>query len=210
MAPSGSIQINNAAQYVNSTSVILALNAVDSGSGLNQMQFSNDGTTWSTPEAYATTKNWTLVSGDGTKTVYVKFKDVAGNWSVSYSATIILDTTPSDTTPPTGTIKINSGAPYTNSISVTLALSAQDNPGGSGVSQMQFSNDNTTWSTPEVYATAKAWTLSSGDDTKTVYVKFKDVAGNWSVSYSATIILDTTPPQINITSPSDNQVIEAK
>jgi flagellar hook assembly protein FlgD len=43
------------------------------------MQFSNDGTTWSIAEAYATTKSWTLTAGDGTKTVYVKFTDPAGN-----------------------------------------------------------------------------------------------------------------------------------
>ena len=54
------------------------------------MQFSNDGATWSSPEPYATTKSWTLEPGDGTKTVYVKFKDNVGNWSIAYSDSIIL------------------------------------------------------------------------------------------------------------------------
>jgi len=97
-----------------------------------------------------------------------------------------------DTTPPTGTIIINSGANYTNSTSSTLTLSCTDS--GSGCSQMQFSNDNSTWSTPEAYAATKSWTLASGDGTKTVYAKFKDNAGNWSSAYSDTITLDTVAP----------------
>ena len=39
------------------------------------MRFSNNGTTYSTAEANATTKVWTLATGAGTKTVYVQFKD---------------------------------------------------------------------------------------------------------------------------------------
>jgi hypothetical protein len=61
------------------------------------MQFSNDDITYSTPEAYGTTKSWTLSPGDGTKTVYAKFKDVPGNWSTTYSDTIELRTTDSYT-----------------------------------------------------------------------------------------------------------------
>jgi len=97
-----------------------------------------------------------------------------------------------DTTPPTGSITINAGASYTKSISVTLTLSCTDTEGS--CTQMQFNNDNSTWSTPEDYATAKAWTLTSRDGTKTVFVKFKDNAGNWSTVYSDTIVLDTIQP----------------
>ena len=96
-----------------------------------------------------------------------------------------------DTTPPTGSIVINSGASYTTSTSVTLTLTCDD---GSGCAEMQFSNDNITYSTPEPYGTIKARTLTSGDGTKTVYAKFKDNAGNWSSAYSDTIILDQNPP----------------
>ncbi len=57
------------------------------------MRFSNTGTSFSAAEAYASTKTWTLSSGAGTKTVYVQFKDAAGNWSTSVTDTIVLDTT---------------------------------------------------------------------------------------------------------------------
>jgi hypothetical protein len=150
------------------------------------MKFSNNNVTYSTPEAYAPTKAWTLTSGDGKKGAHAKFKDTPGNWSVVYYDTIILDTTA-----PTGTITINSGASYTSTRSVALALTCSDT---NGCSQMQFSNDNVTYSTPEVYATSKAWTLTSGDGAKTIYVKFKDRPGIWSSAYSDTILLDTTSP----------------
>jgi hypothetical protein len=44
---------------------------------------------------------------------------------------------------------------------------------------MIISNDNKDWSDPEPYKTTKMWILSSGQGEKTVYVKFRDAAGNW-------------------------------
>jgi len=100
-----------------------------------------------------------------------------------------------DTNAPTGSIIINNGATYTTTVSVTLNLSASDDL--SGVSQMKFSNDNITYTEPEPYSTTKSWTLQSGDGMKTVYVKFKDNAGNWSTAYTDTIFLDETNPATN-------------
>ncbi len=96
-----------------------------------------------------------------------------------------------DNTPPTGTISINTNSTYTNTPVVTLVLSANDNL--SGVSQMMISNTSDfTGASWENYATTKQWTLPSGDGEKTVYVKFKDNAGNESTVVSDTIILKTT------------------
>lgn len=96
-----------------------------------------------------------------------------------------------DTTPPTGSVSISNGSAYTKSTSVTLTLSASDS---SGVYQMCISNA-TTCSSWETYAATKSWILSSGDGTKTVYVWFKDNAGNANASsFSSTIMLDTTTP----------------
>ena len=108
-----------------------------------------------------------------------------------------------DTTPPTGSITINSGAAYTNLTSVTLTLSATDDE--NGVSEMCISN-TTSCSSWESYTTSKSWTLTSGDGTKTVYVWFKDSVGNANVTPadSDSIILDTTPPSnpTSVNSPS--------
>jgi hypothetical protein len=119
------------------------------------------------------------------------FSNVVSNHTIS--------ATFADTTPPTGTLSINNNAAYANSTTVTLSISATDS--GSGVSQMQFSNDNTAWSTAETYSTSKLWTLSTGDGLKAVYAKYKDTAGNWSLVTGASITLDTTSPTITITSP---------
>ncbi len=85
-----------------------------------------------------------------------------------------------DTTPPVGSIAINGGDSVTQSIETILALSAVDD--GQELDErglMAFSNDGDVWSDPEPYATGKIWTLSPGDGEKTVYVKFRDAAGNW-------------------------------
>ncbi|MBI4714850.1 MAG: hypothetical protein HY760_02745 [Nitrospirae bacterium] len=58
---------------------------------------------------------------------------------------------------------------------------------------MRFSNDNATWSAWEAYGASKAWTLTSGDGTKTVYVQYRDIAGNASGSFFDTILLQTLP-----------------
>ncbi len=44
------------------------------------MRFRNAGTTtWSAWQTYATSKSWALSAGAGTKTVYVQYRDKAGN-----------------------------------------------------------------------------------------------------------------------------------
>jgi len=116
--------------------------------------------------------------GDGTIINYTY--DANGNLT---STTVIA----SDLTPPTGSIIINGGGTATVSTSVSLALSASDF--GGAVAEMRVSNDNSTWSTWEPYATTKAWTLSGGTGTKTVYVQFKDQSENISLSYSDNIDL---------------------
>jgi hypothetical protein len=93
-----------------------------------------------------------------------------------------------DKTPPTGNITTN---PTTNNASVTLTISASD--AVSGLAQMCFSNDATTWSTWEPYATVKTWNLTAGDGQKTVTVKFLDNAGLTSTT-SYTITLQTPQP----------------
>jgi len=89
-SPGGSISIDGGATYTNSQSVTLSLSAENTA----QMHFSNDNSFWSSWEPYATSKSWTLSSGDGEKTVYAEFKDPAGNVSKTYSDTIILHRTP--------------------------------------------------------------------------------------------------------------------
>jgi len=189
--PSGTIMINNDAAYATSTSVTLSLTAADATSDVYGVRYSNYGA-WDTEkwEDFSSTKTWTLMSGDGTKTVYYQIEDNAELISTTYSDTIILDTTP-----PIGSIKINDGAAYTTTTTVTLILSATD--ATSGLAEMRLSNDNTTYTEWQTYTTSKPWTLQDGDGTKTVYVQYRDKAGLISLSYEDTISSDTTKPTAN-------------
>ncbi len=141
-----------------------------------------DGIPW---ESFSTSKLFSLSSGDGIKTVYAKMRDYANYEGEVLSATITVDTTK-----PTGTFSINTNSTYTNTPVVTLTLSASDNL--SGVSQMMISNTSVfTGASWENYSATKQWTLPSGDGEKSVYVKFKDNAGNESLVVSDTVILKT-------------------
>ncbi|NVM38140.1 MAG: right-handed parallel beta-helix repeat-containing protein, partial [Candidatus Lokiarchaeota archaeon] len=183
--PTGSIIINSGDTWTNSTSVTLSLTYGDALSGVLEVRYSNDGSTWDPWEAAGTTKAWVLSSGDGTKTVYYEVKDNAQLIS-QFTDTIILDTTA-----PTGSISINSGDTWTNSTSVTLSLTYGD--ALSGVLEVRYSNDGSTWDPWEAPGATKTWDLSSGDGTKTVYYEVKDNAQLIS-QFTDTIILDTTAP----------------
>jgi hypothetical protein len=103
--PAGSITIKGGNEATKSTAVTLTLAATDESPGAIQMCISNTATctTWT---AFASTKNWTLTTGDGTKTVNVWFQDVWGNENATpYSDTILLDTT----APTNGTVTATPG-----------------------------------------------------------------------------------------------------
>ncbi len=95
-----------------------------------------------------------------------------------------------DTTPPAGSLKINDGSPYANSISVTLYLSAADSE--SGILDMRLGNTIpfTTGHTNIPFMTTVPWTLFPSDGTGTVYGQFRSKAGAWSPVYSATVTLN--------------------
>ena len=189
-SPVGSILINGGASRTNNNSVTLTLSCSDNkgadGCECTDMRFSNDNATWTDWEPFVRQKAGTLTDSDGTKTVYVQFRDKVGNIS-SYSDSIVLDQTG-----PSATITINNGAAYTTTRSVTINISCAS---GDCV-QMRFSEyDNPVWTSWGPYATTKAWTLSGSlDGQKTVIAEFKDALGNISET-SDSIILDEDPPR---------------
>lgn len=97
-APSGvALQINSGAEYTTSTAVTLGISTSDDTTtayqmkiwGINGAETESDAL-W---ETYQATKQVTLASGDGQKTVYVKIRDDVYNESTTASATITLNTT---------------------------------------------------------------------------------------------------------------------
>jgi hypothetical protein len=111
-----------------------------------------------------------------------------------------------DTVVPTGMVSIGGGAATTGSAGVTLGLSASD-PGAdsTGIAQMRFSNDGTTWSALQPYATSTTWTLPAGDGTKTVWAQYADGIGNLSVPSSDAVVLDTTAPTVARRTPKNQK-----
>jgi hypothetical protein len=96
--PTGSVSINNGATSTASESVTLAIAATDALTSITHMKISDiealTGAEW---ETYAANKAYTLPVGNGTKVVYIKFKDAAGNESATYSDTITLTYNPAPT-----------------------------------------------------------------------------------------------------------------
>ncbi len=212
--PTGTVVINNGDEVTASFEVTLTLSATDVGVGMDGgiMIISNDSSTWSEQLPYETTRKWDLryIGGnetDGIKTVYVQFRDPAGNWTTQ----LITDTIRLDRTGPRGTVTINKGATETNSLIVTLTLSATDE---SGVKEMMFSNGNEVWSPPEPYKTTREnWDLSqyggnTKDGLKKVFVRFIDSVGNQtkpaieaSINYKSKVsissLIITSPKVVN-------------
>ena len=111
----------------------------------------------------------------------------------SHSTNIQIKT---DIAAPNGTLVINGGEDIVNSTSVVLTVSATDNSGT--VATMRFSNDDTSWSDWASFTTNTSWSLAAGDGLKTVFVQFKDGADNMSVSFTDTITLDTSAPEMDV------------
>jgi hypothetical protein len=174
--PTGSVTMNSNAAATSSRSVTLSLSAADTANAVTNMRFSWDNVVWYAWEAYALTRNATLPTGDGTKTIHVQFRDAAGNASPVYTDSILLDQAP-----PTGSVIINSGAATTASRYVSLLLSATD--AANAVTNMRFSWDNVVWYAWEPYATTRNATIPGAAGLKTLYVKFADTVGNASIAY---------------------------
>ena len=118
--------------------------------------------------------------------------DGAGNRAQSADMTFRLQ--PADTTPPTVRLSINNGAQLTNSTTVQLYISAQDDSGGA--LEMSLRDDRTQFSQWQPYTAYTTWRLSSGDGRRTVTVRVRDAAGN-EAQASASITVDATPPSIS-------------
>lgn len=112
-----------------------------------------------------------------------------------------------DTLAPTiSAFTINSGASVTTSTTVTLSITSTDAAamkiwGINGVA----SEADASW---ETFSSSKSVTLTSGDGSKTVYVKVRDSVYNESAASSATITLSTAIPTITITGPDVNIISE--
>jgi hypothetical protein len=99
-----------------------------------------------------------------------------------------------DTAAPSGTIKIDGGATYTNSTTLNLTLSATNPTSGDPVSDMAFSINGGAFGAFQPYSTSATLSVPAGDGLKTVGVEYRNGAGAVGASSSSSITLDQTPP----------------
>ena len=198
--PVGRLLIEGGAAATNDPYVMLNITWTDL-SGVVDMMVSNDADF--TGAAWQTSNNnvqWSLEDVDGERTVYVRLRDAMG-WTADLSSEIILDRTQ-----PSATLTINNDDLYTSSRNVDLSITFHDdNP-----VLVKFSNAADTW--PDIWRDLVSpielpWELTGGEDgIREVRLLVRDAAGNEIVVIDD-ILLDTTPPEVELTVADGNQFI---
>ncbi len=131
------------------------------------------------------TSSFTLTPEEGSKTLYARFRDRAGNLSDVVSGHILLDTTP----PLDPMVRVNEGARFTNDRRVQVRLSAKE---AVEMKVAEGSLESAAW---QPYDSLMTIDLTGPEGERTVLATFRDFAGNETVPVQATIVLDQTPPQ---------------
>ena len=204
-APGGvGLVINNGAVNTSSPVVNLAIACTDSDKTGYQMKIwgidgaaTESAATW---ETYSATKQVTLPTGDGSKTVYVKVRDDVYNESAAASDTITLDTSVPEVTIQSQDVqKISKISPKNVStiiwqadvaitewiIKVVDSINATHEDGtvvpvtGGSTNITGIEKAATTNVTTKIYG-ADLETASSGDGEKILKIFVKNAAGTWS------------------------------
>lgn len=173
-------------------SVDLFVDAQDDNSGLAQMQFGVDtgaleSAVW---ESYSALKPWTPAPEDGIQTVYARIKDDAGNVSDTSQVSFVVDTQS-----PVGGIAVARQVVGPDETSLTIYLGAEDNL--TGVAEMRLSQSSDFADAAWVpYTTLWAWGLDAATYPTggTLYVQYRDLAGNVSETYSDSFVVDAVAP----------------
>ncbi len=178
--------VNDGGKWVTSTKVTINMDVSDA----SHMQINNttaiaNMVMW---EPFSPKKvDWNIIPGDGEKIIYMRFKDPANNITDVASTEITLDTKP-----PTGEFTINAGDKFTNDPDklVNLFITTTDGKG------MQITNnpDFTDVKLEPVRDSVMNWQLIGEDGMKTIFVRLRDEAGNYSSVLTSSIVLDRYPP----------------
>ena len=183
-----SIEVDIEGEYVKDPSLEVVV--LVSAKGAKYMQLSNsrqfNNKKWM---LYKEDVDWKLAEGpDGPREIFIRFTDVAQNDTKIISTKVYIDREP----PVRGSVVINRGDKYSIQQDKKVDLTI----GARGANFMQISTDNTFKDVEWVpFATSYEYQLDDADGEKTVYVRFKDNAGNTTPVSSDNIIIDTTAPK---------------
>ena len=227
--PTGEIIINNGQTHTNQLTVDLTLSVTDSDGEVTEMLIMN---TWQDPihkneqienkeskenqpetwVPFTNKREWKLTEEDkeGEKLVYGQFKDQLENLTTPPLVGKIIY----DITPPIAAIQIPS-LDLKKQV-VTIEMQPSDNLSNMLiVGQVRLSNvyfdgkhDKDSQGKLLEWLPVKKemeWKLSTGSGTKTIYVQFRDPAGNLSEVTSEEADVDVTPPDIVEISPNDQK-----
>jgi hypothetical protein len=159
------------------TDIVLTAKATDSATGVKRIQLPNGNWVVGSQTTYRVSENGTYV---------FKAEDNFGHVrTINHVVS-----------------NIKKNVLITNKREVNLKLHAEDLY--SGVTHMQFKNEEESWTTWESYATAKEWVLSPVDGLKHVWVQYKDKVGNVAPPVEDIIILDMTKPNASLLKINDD------
>ena len=181
--------------------------------GVVGVQFKLDGANLGaedTASPYSTTWNTTTAT-NGSHTLTAVARDAAGNTTTSTSVTVTVSNSTPDLTPPTVAVTApTAGSTVSGSQSVTAT--AADNVGVVGV---QFKLDGANLGAEDTASPySVSWnTATSANGSHTLTAVARDAAANSATSASVTITVnnplpDTTPPDINLTAPSEGATVK--
>lgn len=197
--------INSGSSYTNRTAVSLELTPP---SGESMVRISNDASTWSKWIFVANPLQWNVAKEDGLKAVFVQVRHAADPVNATYpiySSTITLDMTP-----PQGALRINNGAPFTNTPKLQLSFITLEK--GAGIDKVCL-KESAAACLPEEFKPFNAAfdydPVSADDGKKTLYATLLDRAGNRSHRFKASIIVDTTPPEGKIVINGNKEVTDS-
>jgi hypothetical protein len=177
------VAIAGGASYTKSAAVTVQVPANDPGSGVSQVELSNDGANWTT-QAYAASQPWILPATNGTRTVYVRWKDTAGNWSTVTADTITLDTVAPTVTAPQRRL-VAATTLDAGRITLRVPWSGSDTTSGIARYELQESADGGAWTTVSTTLTAPTIHRSlASQHTYRFRVRAVDNAGNlgaWAI-----------------------------
>ena len=197
-----------------SNSVTLNATATDNtgGSGVAGVTFLVDtiAVGGASASPYSITWNSQTVT-NGSHGIQARAQDVAGNIATSSSITVTVFNPP-DTTPPTVSLTAPVSGAIVSNI-VTLSVTATDNTGGSGMSNVTFLVDGVAVGISSNAPYSIVWnSQSAANGSHGIQARAKDVAGNQTTSGTVTVttrntVPDTTPPSVNLTSPVGGAIV---